>query len=203
MKKTILFLILLLIIVTSVSADSLILDTFISLGKGIKKMDTRGVSFRGLENKLSEYDITTMNKQERLDTYNMLKQKSFGPSMLSLGLGFGSGSRMVGDVLGHYVGVLADPISLVGSLTGLFLGALANEYSTQDSGSSDLISTVVLVSVGVFVVSRIIQVVSVPIHVARYNAKLRESLGLTKADIKMALVPNENLGLTAVAAIQF
>lgn len=211
MKKLLIILILVLITITGVSAASPLLNIFFGYAGGLVEIATEGKTVVALNNKLEAMDIASMTKQERLDTYNDLKQKSFGPTMMNLGLGFGSGSKKVGDILGYTVGTFGDfvGIGVLGVGVSIFvvewtLRGLFTLWQVKESVIPwEVYQTFGIIGGVALAVTHVIQAIFPPIHVARYNAKLRKSLGLTKAEIKMAVLPNENLGLTAVASIQF
>lgn len=231
MKKTILILVLVLFVLTSafsaISTGSIVKGIFGVKEKpenktekqvkdSYKKMDEAGTTINGLKLKLKEMDISSMSFEEKLDTYNSLKQKSFGASMLNLGLGFGSGSAMVGDAFGLTLGTIMDAAAITVLLTpavvwGLDIGltycfTLGQARQGLFSGSPDIRAAYFYVAIaggGALILSHIIQAILPPIHVARYNNTLRESLGLTKAEIKMAVLPSKNFGITAVASIQY
>lgn len=162
----------------------------------------------GLDYYLKQFEIEELTQNEKLTIYDSMKQSAVIPTIMNLGIGFGKGSMMVGDKTGEKIGLIADSIAW-GALTTslcvmcfdlLTMATLSREYS---DAMAVFYSATMYGGISILVVSHIVQAIMPSIHVSKYNKKLKESLGLTDADIKLGLIANVDLSLSAVASIQF
>ncbi len=152
-----------------------------------------GITHRQLKQTLQEHDVSILPYQNRLEIYQETHQDVTWPAFKNLLAGFGSGSKLQGDISGELFGMVSDWTTL--SIVGVGFGIMAAEYfftyplfydidEPYRYGSayplSDVSLTMMIAGGGAFVLGRIIQALIPVSYGLRYNRTLRNGLGITK-----------------------
>ncbi len=155
-----------------------------------EKVTIGGSSIRGLKKSIEKHDFAQVDYPQRLALYENAKMSVGWPITKNLLLGFGSGSKIQGDMGGKLVGEILDWTTLtsvgVGAslyLIELFLLAPWAGSTGYVPGSSELgdIANGFLIGGAIgFGVSRVVQAILPAIYGARHTKALREGLGINK-----------------------
>jgi hypothetical protein len=150
-----------------------------------------GSSIKGLNRSLDAYDFTGFSLDDRLSIYENASISIGFPVVRNALLGFGSGSKMQGDIGGKIFGEVADWASLASMGTGLvlylieaiiilpFAAAAGEPYPTGTEMQQIANAFLIGGAIG-FGASRIVQAILPVTYGARYNKALRSHLGVTK-----------------------
>lgn len=154
-----------------------------------KKVTIGGNSIGGVKRSLAKYDFSTVEYPDRLALYEAAKLPVAWPSAKNLLLGFGSGSKIQGDMGGKLFGEIADWASLssVGVGASLYLIELILVAPWAGSGGykpgeqlGELANGFLIAGAIGFGASRLIQAIMPPIYGARHSKALRQGLGINK-----------------------
>ena len=172
------------------------IDTVVQANKTITMVDgqelkLQAISIASLKRHLSKYEFSTLTYSDRMNLYDQTSISMLWPMGKNLLAGFGSGSKLQGDIQGQLFGQIADWASLttVGVGLGLYLIDLffikmfTQINNTSPSGGDpleDLAVATMFFGGGAFIASRLIQALIPLSYGARYNKTLRKNFLLNK-----------------------
>lgn len=200
MKRFLMCSLVLLCLLVSLSAESLLVSL---VGTGLDAMNTQdgvpveidgervylgGSTLGSLKRTLRNHDFQQLSFNYRLELYEQAKVGITWPAFKNLLVGFGSGSKLQGDLGGQLFGQIADwtaattiGVGLGTYLIDLFFIQMFNAGSSSfDDPLKDFAVGTMAVGAIFLVAERLIQAVLPIPYGARYNKALRTGLGVTK-----------------------
>lgn len=215
-------LLLVFLLATPLLADSLIgtiIDTSLDAltdDFGVK-VDLGGMSVRvgahsvlALKQTFKKYDFSVLPFETRQEVYEQATQPIGMPMLMNFGIGFGSGSKLQGDLGGQLFGQIVDwtaTIVIAGGATlylldivlpFIFTGSL-NRNATE---LKDLSIKTMQVGVIFLAGERVIQGILPWPYAGRYNRTLRNGLGINKDGsdafaISLSVLPDASMRVAA------
>lgn len=164
-----------------------------------------------LDEHLSSLNVDLMGVEGRRAVFEALEVPSAWPVAKNVLIGFGSGSKSQGDVLGYMIGAAGDGIGvglLGASLVCFSIDMLTGGYAGINQASPLIEVTKALAISGAVVigVNRLLGIIPPLVYASSYNSKLRKGLGLDN-DLNLIAVPTVSykgdMGVTMVASIAF
>lgn len=233
MKRAILSTLFVAMMLITISANSLgfsllgaTIDAYSNPGKVVINMEGDKVYLGGstlgsLKKTLNKYDFEGLEHQTRKELYEKAQVSINWPVWKNLLIGFGSGSKLQGDIGGELFGQIADwtAATTVGVgvgmyLVDLFLLQIFTSSSTADDPLKELAVGTMLVGAIFFGVERVIQALLPIPYGIRYNNALRNGLKVNKDGSDRitlgfsvtpleVMAPNEGLQVQFVGKLSF
>ena len=230
MKRFLMCSLVLFFLVVPLCAQSLLLSL---VGTGLDAMDTQdgipveiegervylgGSTLGTLKRTLKNHDFGQLPFDQRLALYEQAQISIAWPAFKNLLAGFGSGSKLQGDLGGQLFGQIADwtaattiGVGLGTYLIDLFFIQLFAASSNFDDPLQDFAVGTMAVGAIFLLTERVIQAVLPIPYGARYNKTLRNGLGVSKdgsdaLSISVAFVPGmqaSQLGMKIGASVHF
>ncbi len=213
MKRIIISFLFLFMVLGVFASSSDILDFAFSIADIALDTYTKGdrPSKNILDEHLKSLNVDSMGVEERREIFKAYEVPLAWPVAKNILIGFGSGSKVQGDVLGSVLGAVGDGIGfglLGASLVCFSIDAITGSYVGVNQASSLIGMTKALAISGAVVigVNRLLGIIPPLVYASSYNSKLRNGLGLDK-DLNLIAVPTVSnkgdMGLTMVASIGF
>lgn len=200
MKRFLMCCLVLVFLLVSLGAQSLLVSL---VGTGLDALNTQdgilveidgehvylgGSTLGSLKRTLRNHDFQQLSFNYRLELYEQAKVGIAWPAFKNVLVGFGSGSKLQGDLGGQLFGLIADwtaattiGVGLGTYLIDLFFIQMVNAGSSSfDDPLKDFAVGTMAVGAIFLVAERLIQAVLPIPYGARYNKALRTGLGVTK-----------------------
>ncbi|SMP49255.1 membrane protein P13 [Sphaerochaeta associata] len=234
MKRFLMCCLVLVFLLVSLGAQSLLVSL---VGTGLDALNTQdgilveidgehvylgGSTLGSLKRTLRNHDFQQLSFDYRLELYEQAKVGITWPAFKNLLVGFGSGSKLQGDLGGQLFGQIADWTAATTIGVGLgtylidlfFIQLLGAGSSTFDDPLKDFAVGTMAVGAVLLVAERLIQAVLPIPYGTRYNKTLRSGLGVTKDGgdalaMSLAVVPylethqNPSLSLKVFGTLTF
>lgn len=223
--------ILVLVLFVPLSAQSLLISL---LGSGLDALDTHdgiavnlagervflgGSTLSSLKRTLKNHDFQQLPFEQRLELYEQVQVSITWPVFKNLLVGFGSGSKLQGDLGGQLFGQIADwtAATTIGVGLGtylidfLFIQIFTASSPNFDDPLQDFAVGTMVAGALFLVAERAIQALLPIPYGLRHNKALRTGLGITKEGsdalaFSVAAVPvlkNSRVGMQVAAFINF